>query len=123
MQIVSDPRLPPSAVLAEPPCPPAPAAALDPTGHHPVTTTPHGPDSPSHPEPARLGASDASAGNGESERLEIDSVVKTEQSPELESAAHSFGLSQSFPGTTGYLANRWNASTLSTPSMTRDNSR
>lgn len=57
-----------------------------------------------------------SPGNGEPKKDEEGGAAEPGKSPTSEPAAHSPGLSQSFPGATGYLANRWNTSTFSTPS-------
>lgn len=89
---------------------------------HSQTNTPNGPSpASSHVSgsPRLLdqppNESGGSPGNGELEN-EKEGAVVSEKSPTFESAIQSPGLSQSFPGATGYLANRWNASTFSTPS-------
>ncbi|SPN97172.1 related to LIM homeobox protein [Cephalotrichum gorgonifer] len=124
MQIVPDPSLPTSSMLAETPYSPSPAPAPAPAGD--ATTNPSPPMS-SHdsgsPQPREQACSDAneSPRNGDSEKEIKEGVVEPEQTARLGSTAHSPGLSQSFPGASGgYLANRWNASTLSTPSAARD---
>lgn len=120
MQIISDPTLPASSVLADAPYPQAPGPVVH-TPNRPAPAASHGFDSPRLREQA-CSTGGGSPGNGDSEKENKEGALESEQGIKLEPAVHPSGLSQSFPGTTGYLANRWNASTFSTPSMARDDS-
>lgn len=117
MQIVADPSIPGSSILTETPYSPAPGHA-DTTANDPSPASSHVSVSP---QLSKQEGNDAnvSPGNGDAED-KAESAVGPVKSPAMEPVVQTPGLSQSFPGTAGYLANRWNASTFSTPSVARD---
>lgn len=118
MQIVADPSIPGSSILTETPYSSAPAPAQSDASNDPSPASSHVSVSPQLAKQDGYDAN-ASPGNGDAED-KTEGAVGPVKSPAMEPVVHTPGLSQSFPGATGYLANRWNASTFSTPSMARD---
>ena len=119
MQIVADPSISGSSILAETPYAAAPSHPDTPNGPSPSSS--HVSDSPRLAEQS-FSTANGSPGNGGLGMDNKDGSVEA-VSPTLESVVQTPGLSQSFPGAAGYLANRWNTSTFSTPSsMARDGS-
>ena len=116
MQIVADPSIPGSSILTETPYSSAPAQSD--ASNDPSPASSHVSVSPQLAKQDGYDAN-ASPGNGDAED-KTEGAVGPVKSPAMEPVVHTPGLSQSFPGATGYLANRWNASTFSTPSMARD---
>ena len=114
MQIVTDPSISRSSILAETPYVPAPTHQGE-ASNGPSSSSPEVPGGLQTPEQRSNGVTLSTRDEG-IEKSKEEGASELKKSPTLELAVHSPGLSQSFPGTGGYLANRWNASTLSTPS-------
>lgn len=117
MQIVADPSISGSSILAETPYAAAPSQPDTPNGPSPASS--HVSGSPQLAEQS-FSTANGSPGNGDPEKNKNGAVESG--SPASESAVQTPGLSQSFPGATGYLANRWNTNTFSTPSMAHEDS-
>ncbi|PKS10614.1 hypothetical protein jhhlp_002369, partial [Lomentospora prolificans] len=115
IQIISELSLPKTSILPENPYSPAPGAVVTSSNHaSPVLSQESGsPQFQGH----RSGSDVNESPNVDSDTQSTDISRPGAQTPSPASANGSPAISQSFPGASGFLVNRWNpSSSFSTPS-------